>query len=623
MGAERVMISIIVPVYRVEKYLDKCIQSLRTQTYQNLEIILVDDGSDDTCPRLCDEYTKIDSRIKVIHKKNGGLSDARNAGLQVASGEYVMFVDSDDYIHSKLCEYMVTVLEHMEEVDLALCPFQKVKEEDNTMEERTAINDEFRILNHEQVIHEMFSDDYLTYTVPWNKMYRKAMWDGMEFPVGKIHEDEFTSHILLYQARKVAYFRQPSYYYRQRSGSIMESINPKECADKREAWEKKISFFSEKEPESYALCVSKTLTGMIWNYEGLLNRGEIGEADKVRQLFQNEWRKAKENKISGITKERRACFNSFSISYKWMKFYMSLYWKYLSVGKKVKGKYYYQKGKFQAGRRINPQIASVEETLERIIESRASVSRYGDGEFKWMVGIPQESFQVPSEEMSRRFREIIVLEEPDLLICLSDGFGRLDYLKPDAQSFWYRFMGQYRKKWIDLLKPGKKYYNTNMTRPYMDYKDKSPCENRFQLLKKIWEDRDVILIEGEKSRLGVGNDLFDGAKKLNRILAPAQNAYNKYEEILQTALKCDEDALYLIALGPTATILAYDLYKAGRQAIDVGHVDIEYEWFLRGANEKIKIPNKYVNEVNGGNGVSEVLEDEKYQEQILGRIEQW
>ncbi|MDE7425673.1 MAG: SP_1767 family glycosyltransferase [Lachnospiraceae bacterium] len=304
---------------------------------------------------------------------------------------------------------------------------------------------------------------------------------------------------------------------------------------------------------------------------------------------------------------------------------MNLYWKNLSLKRKVAGKlkgYYYSwLGKLQAGKKWNPKIASIEVTLEKIIKDKSSVSRYGDGEYKWMAGIPQNSFQNSSKEMAERLQEIIKSEEKNHLVCLSDGFSKLNYLNSEAQGFWYHFMGEHRKRWIAFLKSGKQYYNTNMTRPYMDYLDKTPCKHRFDLLKEIWKNRDVILIEGKKSRLGIGNDLFSEAKSIKRILAPAMNAYDKYNEIFQTAMEQDKEALYLIALGPTATILAYDLYKSGRQAIDVGHVDIEYEWFLRGAGRKIRIPNKYVNEVNAGNGVEENLEDEKYQSQIVARIE--
>lgn len=263
---------------------------------------------------------------------------------------------------------------------------------------------------------------------------------------------------------------------------------------------------------------------------------------------------------------------------------------------------------------------SIEETLEKINKEHCSVSRFGDGEYKWMAELPQTSFQRPSKELRQRLIEIAKSDEDNHLVCLSDGFGKLDYLSADAQYFWYGFMGEHRERWISFLKPGKVYYNTNMTRPYMDYKDKTPCSHRFQLLKEIWRDRDIILIEGDKSRLGIGNDLFHTAKSVRRILAPARDAFGKYDEILQAACEMEKDALYLIALGPTATVLAYDLHRTGRQALDVGHVDIEYEWFKMGATKKVSIENKFVNEVDAGLNCTELL-DETYQSQIIRRVE--
>ncbi len=267
-----------------------------------------------------------------------------------------------------------------------------------------------------------------------------------------------------------------------------------------------------------------------------------------------------------------------------------------------------------------PQIKSVEETYEKILTDHVSVSRFGDGEFKWMADFPQNTFQNPSKEMQQRLIEISKSDLENHIVCLSDTFGDLKQFNAYGREFWGCFMGMYRKKWMRFLKPGKVYYNTNMTRPYMDYVDKSPCAMRFAMLKKIWQDRKVVLIEGEKSRLGVGNDLFSTAASVQRILAPATNAFDKYKELLTRACQLEKDTLILIALGPTATILAYDLAKCGYQALDIGHVDVEYEWFQMGATSKVPLKNKYVNESLQGRNIGE-LQDEEYISQIIDRIE--
>lgn len=618
------MISVIIPVFRVEKYLDKCVQSIRNQTYRDLEIILVDDGSDDTCPSMCDRYAGEDTRIKVIHKANGGLSDARNAGIAVATGEYLSFVDSDDYIHPKMYERMMHVVEHNEGVDLVICPLQKIEEDDNLADQTGEVSNDYYIVNHDRLMQLMFEDSEGNFVVAWNKLYKRELWGELKYPVGKLHEDQFTTYIPLYYANKTGYMRDAFYYYRQRGGSIMSTFKERGALDELEAAKEKLAFFLTKEEDSYAQCVNRCLGDMIFYYTRAKKNRADAVAKNIRDTFLQEWRSVKQKKISGISKERTSYFNSFEIGDWWMNFYMNVYWKALSLerkfGKRIKNKYYKAKGKREAAYKENPRIATIEDTLQKIVDERCSVSRFGDGEYKWMADIPQTSFQKPSEQMARRLREIIKSEEENHLICLSDGFGKLEYLNEGARSFWYGFMGQHRKKWISYLKPGKQYYNTNMTRPYMDYVDKTPCKNRFDLLKKIWENRDVVLIEGKKSRLGVGNDLFDGAKSVKRILAPATNAFDKYDTILSGACKQQEDALYLLALGPTATILAYDLHKTGRQAVDVGHVDIEYEWYRMGATEKVTIAQKYVNEVDAGKSATE-CKDEQYRSQILIEIE--
>lgn len=154
----------------------------------------------------------------------------------------------------------------------------------------------------------------------------------------------------------------------------------------------------------------------------------------------------------------------------------------------------------------------------------------------------------------------------------------------------------------------------------MMYKDKSHVQFCFDSLKKIWADKDILLIEGEKSRLGVGNDLFNNTKSIRRILAPNRNAFDYYDPIIHEVQKYPpNEYLILLALGPTATVLAYDLAQKGYQAIDIGHVDIEYEWFRMGATQKVPIKNKFVNEAGGGKGIGDI-HDEKYKSEIVCRF---
>lgn len=154
----------------------------------------------------------------------------------------------------------------------------------------------------------------------------------------------------------------------------------------------------------------------------------------------------------------------------------------------------------------------------------------------------------------------------------------------------------------------------------MGIKDKSGCKKYFEDFKKVYADKDIIFVEGEASRLGYKNDLFSSAKSIRRIICPAKNAFDKYDEIFATCKKyATQNTIFIIALGPTATILAYDLAASGCRALDLGHIDIEYEWFLMGVKKKVPIKNKYVNEVKSGRKVS-VVEDENYLNEIIANL---
>lgn len=172
-----------------------------------------------------------------------------------------------------------------------------------------------------------------------------------------------------------------------------------------------------------------------------------------------------------------------------------------------------------------------------------------------------------------------------------------------------------------MLNKNKQYYSSDITRFYIDFRDKKGVPNYIKKLKRIWDKRDIIIIEGEKSRLGIGNDLFNNCKSIKRILCPSRNAFNVYNKIINKVVNnINKNNLILLALGPTATALAFDLYKLGYQAIDVGHIDIEYEWFLKNATIKFQVENKYVAEVNGPNYNFTNVKDKNYYKQIIGEI---
>ncbi len=219
-------ISVIVPVYRVEGYLHRCLDSIILQTYKNLEIILVDDGSDDNSPAMCDELALKDPRIKVIHQENKGLAGARNTGLIAATGDFVAFVDSDDYINHGMYENMMEqITKH--DADLAICDIKYVFDGNFPVEppdDKEGLEIEMIDGHQAQFLMCRTLRDRILYTVAWNKLYKKELFKGITYPEGRIHEDEARTHEILYNAEKIVYINRKYYYYFQRQDSIVSSL---------------------------------------------------------------------------------------------------------------------------------------------------------------------------------------------------------------------------------------------------------------------------------------------------------------------------------------------------------------------------------------------------------------
>lgn len=211
------LISVIVPVYKVESYLDTCISSIAGQTYQNLEIILVDDGSPDKCPKMCDAWAERDSRIKVIHKENGGLSDARNAGMAVATGELIGFIDSDDWISPDMYELLNQHIVN-EQSDIAACGVEMCWDDGTPSRPLTKAGN--CVLDNQEAMRAIIQESWLKQPV-WYKLYKTELVRDISFPVGKYHEDVFWTYQAIARAKRVSIFDAPCYHYRQRSGSIM------------------------------------------------------------------------------------------------------------------------------------------------------------------------------------------------------------------------------------------------------------------------------------------------------------------------------------------------------------------------------------------------------------------
>ena len=238
------LISIIVPVYNVEQYLERCVKSLLEQTYQNLEIIMVDDGSKDSAGIIADKLKQLDDRIKVFHKENGGLSDARNYGLQYATGKYISFVDSDDFVDS---EFIKTLYDTMIETQTVISAvgYQMFSE----MHELQIDNKEYalEVFEGEQAIEHLFSNEkYANFAC--NKLYLKTLFSDVKYPVGKKMEDLGTTYILIEKCKKISFAPQKLYYYFQRPDSILHSPDDQFWVDKYSLYYERYKYIKNKYP---------------------------------------------------------------------------------------------------------------------------------------------------------------------------------------------------------------------------------------------------------------------------------------------------------------------------------------------------------------------------------------
>ena len=238
-------ISIIVPVYNVENYLEECIKSIINQTFKNFELILVNDGSTDKSGDICDEFCLLDNRIKVIHKKNEGISDTRNKGIKNARGRYILFVDSDDYIHPQTCDILYKNIEQYK-ADLAVFNFTRTKKSYYYKNINNKLTD-YKIdeIDKFKALEELYGKRRSEFVFSWTKLYRKELFDNIEFEYGRIYEDQLISKNILHNSDKIIYLNVPLYFYRYRSDSYVNSSFNKANLDIIYAYKEDLIFFNK------------------------------------------------------------------------------------------------------------------------------------------------------------------------------------------------------------------------------------------------------------------------------------------------------------------------------------------------------------------------------------------
>lgn len=282
---------------------------------------------------------------------------------------------------------------------------------------------------------------------------------------------------------------------------------------------------------------------------------------------------------------------------------------------------YELKDPFRADQFFYPHFESHEETIRKICEERKSLARFGDGEFSIMGNKERWKFQRLDSRLAERLLEVLQSKVSELIIGIPYNYGSLEKYNDQGADGIRSYMTEaIRKQHNSLLDRNRVYADAYLTRFYVMYKDNMTDRprKRIERLRKMWEGRHVITVEGALTRLGVGNDLFDNVASFRRILAPATSSFDRYEDCLHAALKyAESDTLFLLAIGPSSGVLAYDLTMKGYQALDIGHVDLEYEWYRAGKGERVSVPNRYNNEVFGGNQVEALAVDDPYYRQVL------
>ena len=315
-----VSLSVIVPVYKVEKYLHRCIDSILNQDFSDYELILVDDGSPDKCGVICDEYEKKDSRIKVIHKENGGLSSARNAGIDIMSGEYVTFIDSDDFIHPSMFSSMMGEMKN-QNADISICSFLRTSEKVDYPD--TSLK--YKAFNNTESVKMLYSVG-ISFITAWGKIYKSSLFENIRYPHGKYHEDEFTTYKLLYSAKKVIFTEDRLYFYYVNPESIIQSSFSEKHLDALDAFVERTSFFLEKKEKALAELSAHALISRImyshqclWREKNLKNKSLL-----IKKALSYLDKSQKKGYISSLSSKQQLWAKLFFLSPKLYSFTRNL-----------------------------------------------------------------------------------------------------------------------------------------------------------------------------------------------------------------------------------------------------------------------------------------------------------
>lgn len=263
------------------------------------------------------------------------------------------------------------------------------------------------------------------------------------------------------------------------------------------------------------------------------------------------------------------------------------------------------------------KVLSVSDTLDLVLNKKVSIARFGDSEYRFIIGL-NDGLQKTNDRLKQMLIEVLNNVDPNLKVCIVD-HTQFQNKKFEVKTHHIRCYVLMYPKYKQFLNKNYSYGNANVTRFYMDYIAKTHCELMFEKWKKVWNNKDVVIFEGENTRFGLGNDLFENSHSLKRVLCPSKQAFDFFDKIVERAMLFDKNTLLLFALGATATVAVSFLAGKGYWAIDIGNLDVEYEWYKIAAKRKVLINNKQVLEVKGGTNIKKI-DDEIYLNQIVDKI---
>lgn len=376
-------------------------------------------------------------------------------------------------------------------------------------------------------------------------------------------------------------------------------------------------------------------TERIYNNIPIVKQDELEDDYDYMVITLMQYRDTKKDLIrQGIEPEKIICFFDFLDagneaywnildSYKWR---MELMWGHYTgtVMPALENLDYEIYAETEDVRDQCPKIMDVDRTAELLLKDKKCMARFGDNEFELMCGRVRTNYQDVNMKLGERLKEVLHSQDDNLLVAIANDYGNLgQYTDMAAQAIRSYISRAVRQQHMELLDIDREYGDAYISRPYIIYRNKKKAGERFENIKKIWNEQDVLIVEGEYTRFGVGNDLLDNAASVARVIAPSQNAFSQYDEIIAKVREQGRNKLILVILGPTATVMAYDLSKEGYWIIDIGQLDVEYEWYLRNVKERCNIPYKCVSEVmQYGEIVTDDTEDyiKKYKAEIVAAI---